>query len=559
MRVANIVRAAGGSDPGLQRNHNEDRCHWDEQRGIFFVVDGVGGQAAGEKAADTALAKLRDRLERQTGRTEDRIREAIAIANDEIYRLASIRAEWKGMACVLTVAVVDNGDVVVGHGGDTRLYKVRRGRLQKITRDHSPVGEREDAHELSEREAMRHPRRNEVFRDVGSEPHDPDDPGFIDVERVPFERDAALLLCTDGLTDSVDSATIGTIVEAFAGHPHDVVRELIEAANDAGGKDNVTAVYVEGDQFGVRHPRAPFDPPAERTSLPATPSDVDVPRVDAAIPPPVVMPERARTSHRGVTWALVVLLALIAGSALIVETEWGTRLLSRLPIPSLSRGSRPAVVVGPSASLASALAAARPGSDVIVEPGEYREAVTLPQGVRLISRVPRGATLRLSGAASDNEAVVTAARVSDAQLIGFRIVGDAATPVGTGIYCDCTGLLVADVEISGAKNAAIEFERGSTGTLLGSDLINNFGSAVVIRTGASARVSHNRFARNGTAETSPTWLILDSDSARGFAGNVFEGLRPDLFPQLRETNTFLPPAAAPPAPQPPSGGRRGRR
>ena len=85
--------------------------HCDARRGIFIVIDGVGGQAAGGKAADVALAMLRARLERETGPVEDRIREAIAIANNEIYRLAATRPEWKGMACVLTVAVVDDGDV----------------------------------------------------------------------------------------------------------------------------------------------------------------------------------------------------------------------------------------------------------------------------------------------------------------------------------------------------------------------------------------------------------------------------------------------------------------
>ena len=95
---------------------------------------------------------------------------------------------------------------IVGHVGDTRLYKLRRGRIEKITRDHSPVGEREDARELSERDAMQHPRRNEVYRDVGSEPHEPGDPEFIDIHEIPFEPDAALLLCSDGLTDLVDSA-----------------------------------------------------------------------------------------------------------------------------------------------------------------------------------------------------------------------------------------------------------------------------------------------------------------------------------------------------------------
>jgi len=539
MRVVNTVHAAGASDPGLQRNHNEDRCHWDEQRGIFAVVDGVGGQAAGEKAADTAVAKLRDRLERQTGRIEDRIREAISIANDEIYRLASIRPEWKGMACVLTVAVVDNGDVVVGHVGDTRLYKIRKGRLQKITRDHSPVGEREDARELSELEAMRHPRRNEVFRDVGSEPHDPDDPDFIDVERIPFEPDAALLLCTDGLTDSVDSTTISRIVETFAGHPGDVVRELIEAANEAGGKDNVTAVYVEGEQF------APSDaePVRERESA-----------RDAVLSPP---PPRSRSRGRGVKAATLALLVAVIAAALLLETDIGARLL-RLPVARSVVGQRNTVVVDPSGSIASAVMAARPGTDVIVEPGEYREAITLPSGVHLVSRVPRGAILRLSGGASDNQAVITASGVSDVQFVGFRLVGDAATPMGTGIYCDHADLTVVDVEISGAKNAAIEFDRGSTGALIGSDLINNFGSALIVRAGAAPRVSHNRFSRNATAETSPPWVIVESDTSAHFTGNVFDGIRADSLPRLKEGNVFLPPPA-PAVSQPSPGGRRGRR
>jgi serine/threonine protein phosphatase PrpC len=554
MKVVNTLRAAGASDPGLQRQHNEDRCHWDEQRGIFMVVDGVGGQAAGEKAADTAIAKLRDRLERQTGRVEDRIREAIAIANDEIYRLASIRPEWKGMACVLTVAVVDNGSVVVGHVGDTRLYKIRHGRLQKITRDHSPVGEREDARELSERDAMRHPRRNEVFRDVGSEPHQPDDRDFIDVERIPFEPDAALLLCSDGLTDSVDSAAIAAVVDTFAGHPPDVVRELIEAAIDAGGKDNVTAVYVEGEQFATKRTRllSDEDPAADSTLrrdwVPPEDRAVGFERRDE---PPV-----ASGWARGVKVALVLLLAIVIAAAVLFQTGWADRLW-RLSLPDATGTVRRTVTVNPSGSIASALAAARPGTDVIVEPGEYREAIALVSGVRLVSRVPRGAILRLSGTAADNEAVVTAAHVTDVEFRGFRIVGDAATPMGTGIYSSDAALSIVDVEVSGAKNAAVEFDRGSTGTLIGSDVVNNFGSAVVVRSGANVRVSHNRFSKNGAAETSPAWLIMESEAVARFASNVFDGLRSDTYPRLKDDNLFVPPAVI--APPPAAGPRRGRR
>ena len=109
---------------------------------------------------------------------------------------------------MLTVAVLEDGSAVVGHVGDSRLYQIRRGEIRKITHDHSPVGEREDNRELTEAEAMRHPRRNEVFRDVGSEEHAPDDADFIEIQRIPFEPDCALLLCSDGLSDQVPSAEI---------------------------------------------------------------------------------------------------------------------------------------------------------------------------------------------------------------------------------------------------------------------------------------------------------------------------------------------------------------
>jgi serine/threonine protein phosphatase PrpC len=552
MRVAHLVHAAGASDPGLQRQRNEDRCHWDERRGIFIVVDGVGGQAAGEKAADAAIAHLRDRLERQTGRTEDRIREAITIANDEIFRLASTRPDWKGMACVLTVAVVDNGDVVVGHVGDTRLYKIHGGRLHKITRDHSPVGEREDANELSERQAMQHPRRNEVFRDIGSEPHEPDDPDFIDVVRVPFERDAALLLCSDGLTDAIDSAAIARVVQTFAGHPRDVVRELIEAANDAGGKDNVTAVYVEGERFASRHAREwpddNFQPELPQPSAAAA-GETTSAVVSGVASSQRVMPSRARWWVR---LALLLLILLVVAAAIGLETPYGRRLL-RLPIANAVGASRQ-ITVAPGESIGKALEDASPGTEVLVEPGEYREAISLPDGVRLVSRVPREAILRLSGGAADNQAVVTATHVNNAQFAGFRIVGDAATPMGTGIYASQAALDIVDVEISGAKNAAVEFDSGAGGSLLASDLVDNFGSALIVRAGAAPRIDHNRFARNATAEASTAWLIVDSNAAPRFDGNTFDGLRPESFPHLRERNWFI----APPAPVQPEP-RRGRK
>ena len=177
--VKTKLRCAGASDPGRVRHNNEDAFLMDAERGIFLVVDGIGGQAAGEKAAEIALDRVRARLERQTGTAEQRVREAITMANNEIFKAAQGNVEWRGMACVLTVAVLENGSAVVGHVGDSRLYQIRGAEIRKITHDHSPVGEREDNRELSEADAMRHPRRNEVFRDVGSEEHSPDDANFI--------------------------------------------------------------------------------------------------------------------------------------------------------------------------------------------------------------------------------------------------------------------------------------------------------------------------------------------------------------------------------------------
>ena len=121
---ARDIRAAADSDPGSQREVNEDRLHCDVSRGLFAVIDGVGGQAAGGKAADIALTAIRTRLERETGTVVDRVKEAITIANNEVFRLGGSRPEWRGMACVLTVVVVEDGRAVVGHVGDTRLYKL---------------------------------------------------------------------------------------------------------------------------------------------------------------------------------------------------------------------------------------------------------------------------------------------------------------------------------------------------------------------------------------------------------------------------------------------------
>ena len=240
------ILASAATDTGLVRDRNEDRYWIDAARGVFLVVDGVGGQAAGEVAAQTAVDAIRESIF-QPGDAEARIRNAIAHANNRIFESAV--GPLEGMACVLTLAVVEEDEVIIGHVGDSRLYLIWRGAMRKLTSDHSPVGEDEDAGVLAEEQAMQHPRRNEVFRDVGSRRRGPDDQDFIEIRRCRFRADAALLLCSDGLTDLLTAARVRAIVERYDGDPAQVAADLVEAANEAGGLDNVTALFVAGEEF----------------------------------------------------------------------------------------------------------------------------------------------------------------------------------------------------------------------------------------------------------------------------------------------------------------------
>ena len=491
-----VLRAAGATDVGRQRTANEDRFHVDASRGIFMVVDGIGGHAAGDKAADVAIATIRERLDRQTGPVADRIREAITIANNEIHRLAATRPDWYGMACVLTVAVIDGDRAVVGHVGDSRLYRLRGDEIDKVTPDHSPVGEREDANELSELEAMRHPRRNEVYRDVGSEPRSVTDDEFVFLTEVELPADAALLICSDGLTDQVPAEAIRQVVRSAGGSPEQVARSLIGAANDAGGKDNVTVVFVQGERF-----------------LHGVAADARTAGANGG---------RARS---GWLVSSALLAATLVGFALGLvwnRLDWtGGAAPRELDVPP------GLIVVQRHDSIAAALAHAAPGSTIVVEPGEYRERLALNDGVRVVSRVPRGATLRLPEGAGERDAAVMAVDVEGAELAGFRIIGDAATPLGIGVVVQDASVRLIDLEVRGAATAALELGRGDAILLAGSDIRDNPGSALLVRNGATPRLTHNAFARNAASAGRRPAFVLEGSARPAWLGNVFQDVGPE--------------------------------
>ena len=159
--------------------------------------------------------------------------------------------------------------------------------------------------------------------------------------------------------------------------------------------------------------------------------------------------------------AIVVLLLAVIGIALILAGV----VPPRAEAPPVNPGVNIAdgEVVQPTESIADAIQRARPGSRVVVEPGEYREQLRLRDNVRVVSRVPRGATIRLPVTASELEPAVVAAGLSTAEFMGFRIIGDAATPLGVGLLVTDSALSIVDVEITGAITVAIDFSDGSTG------------------------------------------------------------------------------------------------
>lgn len=452
------MTSAGISHQGLVRANNEDRIYFDDEHGIYMVIDGMGGQAAGEQAAAIALERIRSRLARQTDAVDRRVREAIALANNAIYEAAARQPEWRGMACVLTVAVVEQGVATIGHVGDSRLYKIRGGRMGKITRDHSPVGEREDRGEIGEREAMADPRRNEVFRDVGSEPHTPDDENFIQIERIRFEPDSALLLCTDGLSDVVASAEILGMVQQRPGDVRRAVEDLIEAAN-RNSKDNVSVVLVEGSEFGVSEKTAP-------------------------------------RMHRTPWWRggpAMAAMGVVAGILAVLALQ---RAMHRETPPPAPAGPQ-RFVTGPALSISAALAKAQPGDTVEVAPGEYAEQIRLKEGVSLIARKLREAVLRPRAVGGAPVVGILAENLHSARVWGLTVQGTEESGLAAGISVRNSAVDIQHCEITGARIAGVEYLGASEGTLEGSYIHHNPGAGVIVRHPAFPRIESNLIVENG--------------------------------------------------------------
>lgn len=257
------VQFGAVSDTGLARTHNEDRFRADARLGLFLVVDGVGGQNAGEVASE-AVAEAIERFVRNThdddsitwpfgidlalSETGNRLRVGILIANKTLAGRIERDETLTGMAATLSAALLDPPLAVIANVGDCRAYLLRGDALKQITTDHSWVAEQVRLGLLDEHAARRHPMRNVVTRALAGHEQ-------LAIDLVEFQIQAGdmLLLCSDGLTGMVADADIHRSLLDWRADPQEAARRLVQAANDAGGKDNITVVIVRVGEADAAH------------------------------------------------------------------------------------------------------------------------------------------------------------------------------------------------------------------------------------------------------------------------------------------------------------------
>lgn len=233
------------TDIGMIRQMNQDACQAGEfSDGMAWAVvcDGMGGAASGDVASTTAVRIISERIHAsyRDGMQANSIRSllfsAIEAANAVVYEMSCSNPAFEGMGTTVVAAVVRDGAAYIAHAGDSRAYRITGEHIVQLTRDHSMVQAMVDRGQITASEAKDHPRKNIITRALGV-----DSSILIDFCEEPFEPGDALLICTDGLTNTVDDSEI---LDTFRTQGADVSERLIQLANENGGQDNITVVSI---------------------------------------------------------------------------------------------------------------------------------------------------------------------------------------------------------------------------------------------------------------------------------------------------------------------------
>jgi serine/threonine protein phosphatase PrpC len=257
------------TDTGRKRRHNEDS--YVVAPPLFAVADGMGGAQAGEIASKLAAAALEDTDSGALSGIE-RVVSLIQEANRRVYDRANEDPNASGMGTTITVALVEDGHVTLGHVGDSRAYRYRDGAIEQITEDHSLVNELMKSGKLSPEEAETHPQRSVITRALGTDPD-------VDVDSFTVETQVGdvFLLCSDGLTTMVDDGAILDVLDKYHGDLDRATKSLVSAANRRGGEDNITVIA-----FSI----SDGDEPAHVSAVDDTMETAISPVVDTMVVPP---------------------------------------------------------------------------------------------------------------------------------------------------------------------------------------------------------------------------------------------------------------------------------
>ncbi len=261
MNLSQALEIATCTDPGIVRSHNEDSVAADGARGLVVLADGMGGYNAGEVASGMATTVITTELQHlveehpphgidpQTGRSnaERLLREQIAKANTSIFQAAQSQPQYAGMGTTLVAAMFYDNKVTVAHIGDSRLYRLRGEDFAQITRDHSLLQEQIDSGMITPEQAKFSQNKNLVTRALGID-------ATVEPEIHEYETKVGdiYLLCSDGLNDMVSDEDMGLTLQTLAANLKLAAQQLVQMANDNGGRDNVSVILVRiaGD-YGV--------------------------------------------------------------------------------------------------------------------------------------------------------------------------------------------------------------------------------------------------------------------------------------------------------------------
>jgi len=241
------------TDPGLARENNEDSVTFDEPTRLAVLADGMGGYNAGEVASGMAttviVTEMRQILTNAKPYEVDQknneeiaarmVREQVLKANTSIYQAAQSQPQYAGMGTTLVVGLYYDNRMLVAHLGDSRMYMLREGKFKQVTRDHSLLQEQIDSGIITPEQAKKAAHKNLVTKALGIDPTvEPE------IHEYPTKTGDIYLLCSDGLCDMVDDEDIGMTLQTLGGNLKLAAQQLVQMANDNGGRDNVSVILV---------------------------------------------------------------------------------------------------------------------------------------------------------------------------------------------------------------------------------------------------------------------------------------------------------------------------